>query len=189
MKRLFPVSSHQFLLLSLCFLVACSIYFNVYLCEKPVSEWLDIPLICGLLRGEPGEGVQSIPMTSVGFVEPKKPSREHLILGLAPRTTISLHDWHGPLGTLEGFRCVSLKSATAKHEANVPRPKKINYVGSNFQQLWSIKLHIWSIHSGINPLEPTLCCGGSSRCWHFEGTQVINRKAGVLIEIYVVINS
>lgn len=185
MKRLFPVSAHQFLLPSLCFLVACSIYFNVYLCEKPVSEWLDIPLICGLLGGgELGEGVQSIPMTSVGFVEPKKPSREHLILGLTPRTTISLHNWHGPLGTLEGFRCVSLKSATAKHEANVPRPKKINYVGSNFQQLWSIKLHtlgltLWSPH----------CCGGSSWCWHFESTGVINSKAGALIKIDVVINS
>ena len=48
----FPVSAQQFLLPSLCaFLVACSIYFNVYLCAKPVSEWLDTPLICGLQGG------------------------------------------------------------------------------------------------------------------------------------------
>lgn len=155
MKQLFP-RLHSAIppSFSVCFLVACSIYFNVYLCAKPVSEWLDTLSICGLRRGGDVEECSPIPMTSVGFVEPKKPSQEHLILGFPPSTTISLHNWHGPLGTLEGFRCVFLKSATAKHEANVPRPKKINYVGSNFQQLWSIKLHIWRIHSGINPLEP-----------------------------------
>lgn len=52
MKQLFPVSTQQFLPLFRVFLVACSIYFNVYLCVKPVSEWLDTPLICGLQGGK-----------------------------------------------------------------------------------------------------------------------------------------
>lgn len=52
MKQLFPcLRSAIPPSLSVCFLVACSIYFNVYLCAKPVSEWLDTPLICGLQGG------------------------------------------------------------------------------------------------------------------------------------------
>lgn len=78
-----------------------------------------------LHRGSPGalmspvdawplrnERSAAFPVASLGLVEPKKPSEEHLILGLSPSTTISLHNWHGPLGTLEGFRCVSLSEVS-----------------------------------------------------------------------------
>lgn len=123
-------------------------------------------------------GLRGAKKTFWGTPNPWSASKHHNLCAQLTRDTrralgVSLSLWSQP---------------QPSHEANVPGPKKINYAGSDFQQLWSIKLHIWGIRPGVNPWDPARKGLVAPPAPCFKGTRVIDHRAGVLIEMRAVIN-